>query len=70
VSLLTIAAILLGYLTFLVIVIAMLAAARRADERAHEEHEALVRSMTAGIPPRGGQGDDLLRHRVLRRRTG
>ena len=68
-SLTTIALFALGYLAVLLVVICMLVAAKRADERAHEEHDALVRSMTADCvaPERSGHDPD--RKLVSLRRT-
>ena len=69
-SLTTIAVFALGYLAVLVLVLSVLATAKRADERAQEEHDALVRSMTPEAPPHLASVDDLAHPSVLRRRTG
>ena len=59
-SLTTIVMFALGYLAVLTAAMCLLAAAKRADERAQEEHEALVRSTTgdAVAPERPGHDPD------------
>ena len=68
VSLTTIVMFALGYAAVLIVVLSMLAAARRADERVHEEQEAILRSMSGDPGGRQRPGVDrdhtfsLLRH--------
>ena len=59
----------LGYLAVLLVVMGLLAAAKRADERAQEEHDALVRSMTGRFVAPERSGDDPDRKLVSLRRT-
>ena len=51
-SLLMVAAAVLGYLTFVVFVLALLTAAKRADEASEREHRALERAMRRARVPR------------------
>ena len=59
----------LGYLAVLFVVMCLLAAAKRADERAQEEHDALVRSMTGRFVTRERSEEDPDRKLVPLRRT-
>ena len=69
-SLLTIALFALGYLVVVLFVLALLRAAKRADESAEREYEALARSLLEDVQVVRLGDRAPVRERARRRRTG
>jgi|RhiMetdeSRZDD1v2_1073273.scaffolds.fasta_scaffold4544405_1 hypothetical protein len=70
-SLLVVSALVLGYVVFVVIVLALLAAAKRTDEAIERDREALLRSKRARASyPSPREPDEGTRERPVRSRAG
>jgi hypothetical protein len=70
VSLITIVLFAGGYLAVVALALSLFACAKRADQRAQREHEALVRSMTGRFSRQASGREDSVRDLVSHHRTG
>jgi hypothetical protein len=68
-SLLVVSAFVIVYVVLVVFVLALLRASSQADEAAERDHRALVRSMSAPVPPRFEREDEREPEIVVRRRV-
>ncbi|HKG66904.1 MAG TPA: hypothetical protein VKB28_22745 [Solirubrobacteraceae bacterium] len=69
-SLLAVAAIVIGYLVLVAVILALMTAAKRADQQARRENRRFVRAARSGAKPTLVPHDERPRERGRHRRAG